>query len=61
LDPNVPVNGNYVYPTRVEEVLDLGFDQLYFHTAGPGQEQFLQGYGKDVLPMLKENARQPVL
>ena len=42
------------------QYLELGFDQLYFHTAGPGQEQFLQDYGKDVLPRLREKALQAV-
>jgi len=38
--------------------LDLGFDQLYFHTAGPGQEEFLKNYGRDVLPRLKESVKE---
>jgi coenzyme F420-dependent glucose-6-phosphate dehydrogenase len=42
------------------QYLELGFDQLYFHTAGPGQEQFLRDYGKDVLPRLRVKSSQAV-
>jgi coenzyme F420-dependent glucose-6-phosphate dehydrogenase len=42
------------------QYLELSFDRLYFHAAGPGQEQFLREYGKDVLPRLKEKASQAV-
>ena len=34
-------------------------DRLYFHTAGPGQEQFLQEYGRDVIAPLIEKASYP--
>jgi coenzyme F420-dependent glucose-6-phosphate dehydrogenase len=43
-----------------QQYFELGFDQLYFHTAGSGQEQFLKDYGRDVLPRLKEKAPQAV-
>jgi hypothetical protein len=42
------------------QYLELGFDQLYFHTAGSGQKQFLKDYGRDVLPRSKEKASQTV-
>jgi coenzyme F420-dependent glucose-6-phosphate dehydrogenase len=34
--------------------IDLGFDHLFFHSAGPDQRAFLQGYGRDVLPQLRQ-------
>lgn len=34
--------------------IELGFDELYFHTAGPDQRAFIEGYGRDVLPRLRE-------
>ena len=34
--------------------MDLGFDHLYFHSAGPDQLDFIERYGKDVLPKLRE-------
>jgi hypothetical protein len=30
--------------------IDMGFDHLIFHSAGPDQRAFLEGYGRDVLP-----------
>jgi coenzyme F420-dependent glucose-6-phosphate dehydrogenase len=33
--------------------MDLGFDHLFFHSAGPDQRAFLEGYGRDVLPQLR--------
>src|SRR4051812_20461090 len=38
------------------QYLKLGFDQLYFHSAGPDQRAFLEGYGRDVLPRLRGSA-----
>ncbi len=32
--------------------MDLGFDELYFHYAGPDQKDFIQRYAKDVLAKL---------
>ena len=37
-----------------QSYIDLGFDHLFFHSAGPDQRTFLQGYGKDVLPQLRQ-------
>ncbi|QBD78918.1 TIGR03557 family F420-dependent LLM class oxidoreductase [Ktedonosporobacter rubrisoli] len=34
--------------------LDLGFDYLFFHAAGPDQLAFLKGYARDVLPRLRQ-------
>jgi len=43
-----------------QQYLDLGFDQLYFHCPGPDQKDFVQRYGKDVLPRLRrESAEAP--
>jgi G6PDH family F420-dependent oxidoreductase len=36
--------------------LELGFDQLIFHSPGPDQRAFIQGYGRDVLPMLRQRS-----
>jgi coenzyme F420-dependent glucose-6-phosphate dehydrogenase len=37
--------------------IDMGFDHLIFHSAGPDQRAFLEGYGRDVLPRLRADAR----
>jgi coenzyme F420-dependent glucose-6-phosphate dehydrogenase len=38
--------------------IDLGFDHLIFHSAGPDQRAFLEGYGRDVLPQLRQARQQ---
>jgi coenzyme F420-dependent glucose-6-phosphate dehydrogenase len=40
-----------------ERYIDLGFDHLIFHSAGPDQRPFLEGYGRDVLPRLRRAAK----
>ena len=37
---------------------DLGFDHLIFHSAGPDQQAFIEGYGRDVLPKLRERSKR---
>jgi coenzyme F420-dependent glucose-6-phosphate dehydrogenase len=37
--------------------IDMGFDHLIFHSAGPDQRTFLEGYGRDVLPRLREDSK----
>ena len=38
----------------VQQHIDLGFDTIYFHSAGPDQSAFLKDYGRDVLPKLQK-------
>jgi coenzyme F420-dependent glucose-6-phosphate dehydrogenase len=38
----------------VQQHIDLGFDSIYFHSAGPDQTAFLKSYGRDVLPRLQK-------
>ncbi|HTT04802.1 MAG TPA: TIGR03557 family F420-dependent LLM class oxidoreductase [Steroidobacteraceae bacterium] len=38
-----------------QRYLDLGFDHLIFHSAGPDQRAFIAGYGRDVLPRLRRS------
>jgi coenzyme F420-dependent glucose-6-phosphate dehydrogenase len=40
-----------------QRYIDMGFDHLIFHSAGPDQRAFLKGYGRDVLPRLREALR----
>ncbi len=37
-----------------QQFIDLGFNQLFFHSAGPDQTAFINDYGRDVLPRLKQ-------
>lgn len=36
-----------------QRYIELGFDHLIFHAAGPDQRAFIEGYGRDVLPRLR--------
>jgi coenzyme F420-dependent glucose-6-phosphate dehydrogenase len=37
-----------------QQYIDLGFDHLVFHSAGPDQRAFIEAYGKHVLPQLRQ-------
>jgi coenzyme F420-dependent glucose-6-phosphate dehydrogenase len=37
-----------------QRYIDMGFDHLIFHSAGPDQRAFLDGYGRNVLPRLRQ-------
>jgi coenzyme F420-dependent glucose-6-phosphate dehydrogenase len=41
-----------------KQYLDLGFDCLISHTAGPDQRAFIEAYGREVLPRLRELGSQ---
>jgi hypothetical protein len=40
----------------VRSYLDLGFDQVFFHSTVPDQQAFLAADGRDVLPRLRREA-----
>jgi coenzyme F420-dependent glucose-6-phosphate dehydrogenase len=40
-----------------QKYLDMGFDQLIFHCPGPDQRAFIETYGREVLPALRERMR----
>ena len=39
-----------------QQYIDLGFNEIFFHSPGPDQKTFLEGYGRDVLPKIRESA-----
>lgn len=41
-----------------QQYIDMGFDCLIFHTAGPDQRAFLEGYARDVFPHLRERNKR---
>jgi coenzyme F420-dependent glucose-6-phosphate dehydrogenase len=41
-----------------ERYLDLGFTHLFFHAPGPNQRAFIQFYGQNVLPKLRQRYGQ---
>jgi len=38
----------------VKQYIDMGFDRIVLHTAGPDLPAFIQGYARDVLPKLRK-------
>jgi coenzyme F420-dependent glucose-6-phosphate dehydrogenase len=42
---------------HARKYMDLGFDHLIFHSAGPDQQAFIEGYGRDVLPKLRAQSK----
>jgi len=43
-----------VHAKFVQRFIDMEFDRLYFHSAGPDQYEFIESYGRDVLPIIRE-------
>jgi coenzyme F420-dependent glucose-6-phosphate dehydrogenase len=37
-----------------QKFIDMGFTHLFFHSAGPDQRNFIERYGRDVLPRLRK-------
>jgi coenzyme F420-dependent glucose-6-phosphate dehydrogenase len=46
-------HGQYYQTRQARRYMELGFDHLIFHSAGPDQRAFIEGYGRDVLPKLR--------
>jgi coenzyme F420-dependent glucose-6-phosphate dehydrogenase len=42
---------------NAQAYIDLGFDHLIFHSAGPDQAAFIEAYGRDVLPRLRQKTK----
>ncbi len=40
-----------------QKYIDLGFDHIVFHSAGPDQRGFIEAYGRDVLPKLRQRSK----
>jgi coenzyme F420-dependent glucose-6-phosphate dehydrogenase len=43
---------------HAQKYIDLGFDHLIFHSAGPDQQAFIEDYGRDVLPKLRARTKR---
>jgi G6PDH family F420-dependent oxidoreductase len=41
-----------VHRAQIQQYLDLGFDRIYLHNAGRNQKEWLDVFGRDVLPGL---------
>ena len=46
-----------VHAKFAQRFIDEGFNRLYFHSAGPNQYEFIEGYGRNVLPIIREMNR----
>lgn len=42
-----------VHRAHIQRMLDLGFDRVYLHNVGRNQAEFLEVFGRDVLPALR--------
>ncbi len=42
-----------VHRADIQRLLDLGFDRIYLHNVGRNQAEFLDVFGRDVLPGLR--------
>ncbi|MFZ5870567.1 MAG: TIGR03557 family F420-dependent LLM class oxidoreductase [Actinomycetota bacterium] len=41
-----------VHRAHIQKFVDLGFDRIYLHNVGRNQEQWIEVFGRDVLPRL---------
>ena len=37
---------------EIQKFLDMGFDQIYLHNVGRNQLEWIEAFGRDVLPKL---------
>jgi alkanesulfonate monooxygenase SsuD/methylene tetrahydromethanopterin reductase-like flavin-dependent oxidoreductase (luciferase family) len=42
-----------VHRAEVQRYLDLGFDRIYLHNVGRNQSEWIEVFGRDVLPKLQ--------
>jgi hypothetical protein len=45
-----------VHAANIQHYLDMGFDEVHLHNVGRNQAQFIEAFGKDVLPALRLGA-----
>lgn len=56
LDKNVRISSEpELHISWLREYLSLGFEQIYVHNVGRNQTEFIEAYGKHVLPLLKDS------
>ena len=41
-----------VHRARIQRCIDLGFDRIYLHNVGRNQREWLEVFGREVLPRL---------
>ena len=41
-----------VHRKEIQKFIDMGFDQIYLHNVGRNQKEWIEAFGKHVLPKL---------
>jgi coenzyme F420-dependent glucose-6-phosphate dehydrogenase len=42
-----------VHRAAIQKCVDLGFDRIYLHNVGRNQREWIEVFGRDVLPYLR--------
>ena len=42
-----------VHRREIQKFLDLGFDRIYLHNVGRNQAEWIDAFGREVLPKLR--------
>lgn len=50
-----------VHAKFAQKFIDAGFNRLSFHSAGPDQYEFIDGYGSEVLPRIWDRNEQTII
>ncbi|HEY4389472.1 MAG TPA: hypothetical protein VGN34_33955 [Ktedonobacteraceae bacterium] len=45
----------------VQQHLELGFDTIIVHSAGPDQKGFIESYARDILPQIRSAQARPAM
>jgi hypothetical protein len=41
---------------HIQHYVDMGFDEVHLHNVGPNQDEFIDVFGREVLPELRLGA-----
>jgi len=41
------------HAAALQSYVDMGFDEIYLHNVGRNQPEFIEAFGRDVIPRLK--------
>ena len=44
---------------HIQHYLDMGFDEVHLHNVGRNQAEFIEVFGKEVLPHLNLDTKRP--
>ena len=46
------------HTAHIQHYVDMGFDEIHLHNVGTNQAEFIEVFGREVLPKLKLDAKQ---